>query len=1252
MSRFKSDVLQRLGFGRSRPSDALTDRILSIAEPITLFATVVAFALTLGGLNAGFATEANPVAAELFATIGYAGTGVLAIGALIGAFRLFAFWKRIVPTTVSLGAIVVALVSLGDAGRNLFLVLASDSDAPIVPSAVAGAVAIVALVAAVWVLRRPLGELAAGVPTPSRRQTRALLFAFVMVSSVVAMPLIFTGTLSGGNSGVVSAQSADSCFEESVKFGINSNSIECTNQRTYDSNQSLKLPAIDSDWNGIATQHSIDNPVGEPDLSTTLYHDSDSSNAGPGFLVYYQDADNFGMVHFDRIDSGRDNLVEVNYGEVTNGEYNLIASDMADTATRDDYSNQWVNFDAAIQKTGSGIEINAESEIAGSNELHETYNIEVSESDLSFEEGGVGFAKQNVGTVGGNTYYDIGKSNLRSSELLSGTVEDQEGNPVSNATVSAWGTNPSNFDESQLEDLNGTIDDLESQLNDPLPDEFNESLELTGSGGYLADAETNVVTVHSESQWDLNGRSIPESGIEYGIDPNLEQPKVTAPAGERVVLSVRDPTETGGFITDREDSIDDALPGRTTSGTIVVEQLSPTGGVTDTRELETEPIVTANPSFSFATKTHEAAVTELPAGVYRVYPEGHEETAYAVTVGEPSELVDTFTADIESQLVTLDGQQEQLSELLADDRIVRKTVQTDENGRFSVDMPANVRTAQVTALRADGSVLQGIEDPGLEDLREAQLNDYNGSFYLPSPQPNSVEPPAENITVDVYRSPEVPLGDLQSFADLQEFLEGERLNETVSELRTEYEKRFEDMERSSLERVYQNHRVLVETIPNAEARYVDRSEFDRVQDAENLTKTELETETRKMQLTIANSGTIDTPELPENPDDPLEIVDGLVNGERPLPPGVDEDSVSVELHTSTGDVETIDEEYWSVESSGLFGSDSVVVDEYPIENDGAAAYTIRVQGANNDGRLDDRIPVSNPGFNGMVPEIDAVDFSTLAPGDGERVSVGVDPADGSGYDQLVSADAYGPDGAALNATIDESRDRASFTTDGTGEHYVRLTFESDSGDRFTIAERVRALEQPRSDPATIRTSQSALGTHAVVGEQLESARVETDRGTTEFTAVAPGDDSISSLAIKPGETVKTASHTFEIAVVEGSDETTTDSHVSVAVHMDRYSEETIAWRNGEPIVQSGGTRWGEVQRPDDDAEKGVLRTYTDADGQATIELNSDPDRLDRLSHWIAYSVPTPSIPFLSIFGSGSALIAGIAVAFTRRRRVS
>ncbi len=1403
MIRFELDVLQRLGLGRIRPSDALTDRLLSLAEPTVLFATVVAFALTLGGLEAGYAAEANPVVAELFATIGYAGAGLLAVAAMIGAFRVLTFWKRTAPRTVSLGAVVLAAVSLADAGRNLLFVLARDADGPIVPPAVGGAVALVALFAAVWVLRRPLGQLAAAigttVPSPSRRRVQVVLFAFVMVSSVAVVP--FAGGLGGGTaeasagSGGVSTANIDTSYSlatttasteenatvyvgsrdnslyaidastgdkkwsfatgdsvmtsptvanSTVYFGSNDNNVYAVDASTgdekwnyttaasvagdtaptivdgvvYIGSEDGDLYALDAStgdlkWryttggdvqsaptvsNGTVYVGSDDNNVyainastGNESWSYTTGNLVDSSPTVSNGTVYVGSADNSlyaldastGQKEWNQSTGGTISSPTVLNGTVYVGsaDNSVYAFDASTGNQQWSYATgSWIdssptvangivyigssdnNLYALDASTGdkqwsytAGDYVYATPTVAD-----DTVYVGSRDSNLYAFDATTGDKKWNYSTgdwihssatyvpSGGDhstgtrveleTLGHIGPSYASGGSQIAGAVRDQNGNPVENASVVAWGVREPALDPSDADTLEQQAEDLKDELSNPLPSSWNSDYDLEN---HYSDASGEYALVHAENDWGLG------IGVQQ-LSSNVGKPNLQVDSDQQVVISIWDADDNPGLLG--RNQVDNSYPGSTQSGTIVVEQLSPTDEVVDRTEYETETIATTGGAIGDRNE-HHGVRTSLPEGVYRAYPKGSPSKGYTFIHGSESELIQSFRSDLRDQAGQYTDRAQRIRDMLSNDDLQRVTTQTDANGRFTFEMDSKVVSADVKAMKVDGQKLDGVSNPTLDDLREIQAGDYNGSYYLPSPTPTSVSPPETGVSVTVYRSPSVPMSDMSSYADLMAYLQQQRLNSTVSELQTEYEERFEEMERQSLERVYQNHRTLVETVGDAEYRYLERSEFDTIQDAGDLEKDELETETRLMQLALADAGEIEPPEPPENPDNPLEISDGKLSGERPLPSGLNEDSISVELHASTGDVETVPSDYWSVESSGVFfGTESVVVEDYPVENTGAAAYTLRVQGANDNGRYDDRIPVTNPAFDGMVPEINAVDFSTLAPGDGERVYVGLDPAAGTGYDQIVSADAYGPDGSALNATVNTTRDRASFVTADTGVHYVRLTYQSDTGDRFTISERVRALETPRSDPATIRTAESVTGTYAVIGEQLESARVETESETTSFTAIAPADETIGTLAIKPGATVQRESETFDISVVEGSDETPIGTHVSVAIHLDNYPKDAIAWRNDKPVTQSGETRWGKVDRPDGNEEKGVLRTYTDADGQATVELNTDPGRLERLSHWMAYTVPLPSVPFLSIFGSGSALIAGLAVVFTRRRR--
>ncbi len=632
--------------------------------------------------------------------------------------------------------------------------------------------------------------------------------------------------------------------------------------------------------------------------------------------------------------------------------------------------------------------------------------------------------------------------------------------------------------------------------------------------------------------------------------------------------------------------IDNSFTGGTTDGKVVIEQYDPGSGTYSGDTYETEVIATTGVDVSGygTTKKHHAVVTDLPVGIYRAHPKGHPERGYPFSKGSPSEISDAIVNDYENRIVQLEDREEKLSDLLNDDRVVRKTVQADANGSFTVQMPSGVREAKLHAMRADGTVLENVSNPSLADLRQAQLNGYNGTFYLPSPRPSTVEPPASNVTVTAYRSPQVPYGDMQSFADLMAFLQQQRLNETVSELETQYNERLEEMERQTLERVYQSHRLQVETISGAQDRYLSRSDFSEIQPAEDLSNSELETETRHMQVALANVGEVEPPVIgpPDQPDSPISIEDGELSAEYPIPDGIESDTVTPEIHWSDGSVETIGEDYYSVESGVIPGisGDTLVIEGYPVEASDPAAFDLRVTGGGDDGRLDDRIGGTNPAFGGAIPKVNAIDFSTLAPGSSERVYASIEAEPETGYDQLVSAEAWNDDGETLSATTNADKDHAYFETDGAGVHTVRLTFQNDQGDQFVVTEKIRAHEQSRSDPATIRAAEGVIGSYAVTGEELASARIDASGTTLRVDAIAENSDGPGTLVLKPANAMDGDETQFEVNVLHGSDEQRVQAHVPVEVHLENIEEDgAIFWRSsagfgGDPITWDGDTRYG------------------------------------------------------------------------------
>ena len=813
-----------------------------------------------------------------------------------------------------------------------------------------------------------------------------------------------------------------------------------------------------------------------------------------------------------------------------------------------------------------------------------------------------------------------------SDGLVTGTVTDQNGDPVpEDTTVEAWGVSETAFELEDPEEIEAEAEALLEELDDPLPDAYDPDYDLDAH----QDASGDYLLAHAESDWGVGTTTI--------VDSSIEEPRINIPSDERVVLSLWDPSVDGGLV---ENQVDQSFPGATTDGEIVVEQRSPTGEVIDSTTHETETIAETTGANPFSTTEHPGVVTDLPPGVYTVYPADAPERGYTIVAGDPDELASGIQSELQTEADELTDRASEIQDRLETDEIVRETTTTDADGAFEIELGDDVVTADIRALRADGELLAGEDEPTIEDLREARLDGtYNGTVLLPSPTPTTVEPPAEDVSLDVYRTDTVPFDDIESYADLMQHLEDERLSEEVDELRTDVDQRLDEFSTAALEQRYQDHRTLVETAPGAEDRYLERSTFDSIQDVDDLDRDQTETEIREMQIVLSGADLIDRAPGDE---DAIDVGDGELTTEYPLPNGLDEDTITVELLYADGEVETLAEDDWTIESDGFTG-ETLVIEDYPVESD-AAAVDVRVRAAGEDGVIDDRVSAPLPDALGDVPDVN-VALGTLAPGADEQVSGELTTSDRSAFGGITSVEAVGPDGTAVDAERTTARTFA-FDTSGEGDHHVRVTYENEAGETLVRSFRVRAYETSRDDPATVRAERGVAGAFALTGERLSEAEIETDGSTIAVTAQTPTEDVPSRLVVKPDAVVQSTTTTLDIDVVEGPDRTSPDSNIAVDIHVDRLSGDALLWRGessvfADPITQDGATRHGELVRPDDaDSEKGVIRTYTDPDGTVTVEVIEEPDWWDRAQHQT--SVLIPMVPFVGA--------ATLGVALRRRRR--
>ncbi|APX98747.1 hypothetical protein BB347_18755 (plasmid) [Natronorubrum daqingense] len=840
-----------------------------------------------------------------------------------------------------------------------------------------------------------------------------------------------------------------------------------------------------------------------------------------------------------------------------------------------------------------------------------------------------------------------------------GVVEDQSGSPVENATVAAQGSNPPNFSEDLIEDLETeaeNADELVEELGD-LPEEFDEFQDEFETGDHLVDADdwaddidATYPLVHEEDDWGVGTTTLVQSSV--------DDPQMQIDSGETVVISLWDPAEDGWV----ENQVDGSFPGAATEGDVEIRQIDPFGDPLDTETHSTQPEYETTGANPISTNEHHAVKTQLSTGIYQAYPEDHPERAYTFTVGEPTDLVDNFADDLRDEAGDLTERSQTLQNLRDEDFIVTERTSTNEDGEFEIDIPEGTEHAQLQAYQADSEIIDTLEDiredefdeddpPGIEDIELSDLRDYqsdfdyNGSFHLPA-ESRSVDPGDQNVTVQTYGTTDLPFGDMDRYDSIEEFLEEQRLDDRVSDIQDEYDEEFAEMDEARLEATYQMHVPIVETVPNAEDNYLNESEFDEIQDADDLDRDELETETELMQEATVDLDNIGTPDWDE---DHLEIDDGELQVEIPLP-AVDHDSVAPEIHWADGSSDSIDEDYYSIESNGLFGEDTLVIEEFPIDADDSAMFDVRVTGGGDDGMLDDRISGQNPAFEGEVPDIRSVDLNTKSPGSSDRVSMTFRPDDDSSFGDISDVQVTNPEGESVNTSTED--DSATFTTDGAGQHRVQATVTDSTGSEFVKTFSIRALEDPRSDPPTIR-AETGVGdeTFALAGEGLRDAEVATDGGQLEATAVTHEGDTPGSIHLKPQGALEGTTHDIDITVVEGENERSVSSNIETVIHFDslQAGDDSTVWRGdsgalfGDPLDFDGSTRYGEmIDRSDDDDEKYVLRSYTEGDGSVSFDIDEDPGRISSWEHRIALSLPSLTFPFspLSVAGGAVPVVFG------------
>jgi len=818
-------------------------------------------------------------------------------------------------------------------------------------------------------------------------------------------------------------------------------------------------------------------------------------------------------------------------------------------------------------------------------------------------------------------------------DVTTGTVKNQNGDPVPGATVEVWAVDNSTVS-------GPTYDDRIAELNeiaaDPLPDAFEQQ----GADFDVAEAYSNqskvYPLVHHESAYTEAKSTYLVSGTE------IDDPVVQAEPGTIYQISLWDPekkSEAAG-VTNPSPPIDGQLPGATTSGNVTVEKISPTGEVTDSVTVETTERFTSNTTvLDRELKTHETAEFAFEKdGVYRISTPGND-VGYYVIAGDPAAAAASIRQSAKDDAGALTSRSETIQQRRADNEFVRTTVQTDSNGEFEVAIPQRYDAVKMQAYSDSGKILSETDPLNMtvDDLFAAyQTADTDASIYLPG-DVETVDPPESGVTLEVV--------EVTSPTDLQN--QTGKLKELVDLFDAENYGELRDMFRDASERVpdaelaerYDAVMGLIEGTP-LESQFVELAEERGV---DTSIDREHDRATKEAQIAVAQEvlATAETQNEPPDKDD-----ESVTNN--------DDGTVTVDIPTD-GD---LDEKSVEVIVSGDNGTSTVASDENVTENDNPVRDdTIEVELGFNESDLTKTIEVvtvdeedgsvnreskrvSNPSNDGEIPRVESVTVNTLRPAAGDQVTISVNGEDS--LKSVKSATVYGPDGSVVTSNVNTAGE-VVFTPSSPGQHTADVVLESTSNDTVTEQVRVKAVEERKPAPPTVSMDDGPSGEYAVASDGVDSAKVSTSGNGEEVdvTARFENGDVPSETVHVQGLGQEYAAQDFTVRVADETGATVTDA-VKVAVHTRDVADDAHVYVNGEAVPVGETTAGGAVER----AGGGLVIKGVAEGGSMDVSVDNNPGVLDRISWFIETRLP--SIP-VTVFPGSFAAFVGLVTVGARRR---
>lgn len=811
-----------------------------------------------------------------------------------------------------------------------------------------------------------------------------------------------------------------------------------------------------------------------------------------------------------------------------------------------------------------------------------------------------------IDDAGGADSFSVGEQDTDGG-TLSGRVTTQSGAPVSNATVQVLGVDHRQFNLPDAEEIETRANNLLQRAGNTTPGSFQPTLGENFQSFITENISGTYVAAHTESDW----------GIGHGVsDPDLGSPAVKLPAGQPVVFSVWDSTQSGDII-DVQDAAEEDLTGKIVDGeAVVVEQLAPGGGITSKStippngEWQSGGDNIIGDTFG---STHDFAKTTLQAGYYRVYPEGNPAASYLIQVGDSEDIFSGYASNLEDRAGSLTDRASWIRDQLSEGKFQQKTVSTGPNGTFSVTLGHGVKTVSVTAHKGPYDLMsKQPQNINLSDIRSLyQTTDLTRSVYLPA-SPQRVDVPASNVSVTMTEASAPNNLGLDRFQNISSLLDELVGNLSYSDLPAALQQRLDELDREQLEETYEELEDLRRQNGRLNER-VDELLGDRDVDIDPGDASDEELQERIQALQQAMSELRNTIEA----GDPTSSVDeNTVSVSFPFQTDLSREQVMVLAHFSNGTTQTFgaDSEYVSVESNTL-GGDTVHINDYPLGDKNAKLANFEVRVANQDGLGQATEQVTNPGFSGDVPGLDAISFNTLRPGASDHVEMTLNPSSDTNYRNLTSATVYAPDGSTVPVTIEDAN-TLSFTSNGEGAHTIEAKFETTDGEEWTVTQRVAAGEGDVNLPPGIRVSETPYGVVAVTGDGLQGGSVDDAAGgTLTVTGQFAADQSIPTDPVNvytAGANIP-ASTDITLRLVQGADDQSLSQRKRVAIHLPAMPQDVggglvpslggyqTFYRSGSAMPADGGSL-GVVNATESET---TIQTVTDSYGSVSVSTNSN-----------------------------------------------